>query len=151
MGRVALALGSLWGAGEAAGGSTTEGPGPRPDAPPTDRLPKGALKFNSRLGKYENQKCVFVEVAIPKNIGSATRVEVSVTARLLGGESTDIDDGKTGKVIGWFQHSDKVPTKKAILSGDNDLDITKDIIGKKVLLTIRNAENFGLTVDINLK
>ena len=151
MGRVALALGSLWGAGEAAGGSTTDVPVPRPDAPPSDRLPKGALKFNSRLGKYENQKCVFVEVAIPKNIGSATKIEVSVTARLLGGESTDIDDGKTGKVIGWFHNSDKVPTKKALLSGDNDLDITKDIIGKKLLLVIRNAENFGLTVEINLK
>jgi hypothetical protein len=109
------------------------------------------LKFNSRLSKYENQKCVFVEVAIPKNIGSATRVEVSVTARLLGGESTDIDDGKTGKVIGWFQTPEKAPTKKSLLSSDNDLAIDKDIIGKKVLLIIRNAENFGLTVEINLK
>ena len=44
-----------------------------------------------------------------------------------------------------------MPTKKALLSGDNDLDIAKDIIGKKVLLIIRNAENFGLTVEINLK
>jgi hypothetical protein len=151
MGRVALALGSLWGAGEAAGGSTTEGPEPRPDPPPSDRLPKGSLKFSSKLGKYENQKCVFVEVAIPKNIGSATKVEVSVSARLLGGESSEIDDGKTGKVIGWFINPDKVPTNKGLLTAENDLDIAKEIIGKKVLLIIRNAENFGLTVEINLK
>lgn len=151
MGRVALALGSLWGAGEAAGGTTTDGPGPRPDPTPSDRLPKGTLKFNSRLGKYDSQKCVFVEVAIPKIIGSATKIEVNVTARLLGGESTEIDDEQSGKVIGWFNNPDKEPTKKALLSADKDLEIVKDIIGRKVLLIIRNAENFGLTVEINLK
>jgi hypothetical protein len=151
MGRVALALGSLWGAGEAAGGTTTDGPGPSPDPAPSDRLPKGTLKFNSRLGKYDNQKCVFVEVAIPKIIGSATKIEVNVTARLLGGESTEIDDEQSGKVIGWFHNPDKEPTKKALLSADKDLEIVKDIIGRKVLLIIRNAENFGLTVEINLK
>lgn len=151
MGRVALALGSLWGAGEAAGGTTTDGPGPSPDPAPSDRLPKGTLKFNSWLGKYDNHKCVFVEVAIPKIIGSATKIEVNVTARLLGGESTEIDDEQSGKVIGWFHNPDKEPTKKALLSADKDLEIVKDIIGRKVLLIIRNAESFGLTVEINLK
>jgi hypothetical protein len=151
MGRVALTLGGLWGAGEGDGGGTTEPTDPRPDPEPSTRTPRGALKFNSKLGKYGNKKCILIEVTIPKNIGSAKKVEAEVVARLLGGESTEIEDKEAGKVIGWFKNPDKEPSQKTLLSEDNDLEITEEIIGKKTLLIIHNAEDFGLSVEINLK
>ena len=151
MGRVALTLGGLWGAGEGGGGGTTEPTDPRPDPEPSTRTLRGALKFNSRLGKYGNKKCILIEVTIPKNIGTAKKIEAEVVARLLGGESTEIEDKEAGKVIGWFKNPDKEPSKKTLLSEDNDLKITEEIIGKKTLLIIQNAEDFGLSVEINLK
>jgi hypothetical protein len=146
-----LTLGGLWGAGEAGGGETTEPIDPRYDVEPSTRTPRGALKFNSKLGKYGNKKCILIEVTIPKNIGSAKKVEAEVVARLLGGESTEIEDKEAGKVIGWFKNPDKEPSQKTLLSEDNDLEITEEIIGKKTLLIIHNAEDFGLSVEINLK
>jgi hypothetical protein len=151
MGRVALTLGGLWGAGEGDGGGTTEPTDPRPVPEPSTRMPRGALKFNSKLGKYGNKKCILIEVTIPKNIGSAKKIEAEVVARLLGGESTEIEDTEVGKVIGWFKNPDKEPSKKTLLSEDNDLEITEEIAGKKTLLIIHNAEDFGLSVEINLK
>jgi len=152
MGRVALTLGGLWGAGEAGGGTEGDPNPPRPAPDPQERTPRGALKFNSRLGKYEDKKCIFIELTIPKNIGNATTVEAEVSARLLGGESTLIDQkDESGKVVGWFNNPDKEPTNKSLLSGDTKLEITEQVLGKKVMLIIQNAENFGLSVEINLK
>ena len=151
MGRVALTLGGLWGAGEAGGGDATDPRDPRDETEPSTRTPKGSLKFNSRLGKHGNKKCILIEVTIPKNIGTAKKIEAEVVARLLGGESTEIEDKEAGKVIGWFKNPDKEPTKKTLLSEDNDLEIAEEIIGKKILLIIHNAEDFGLSVEINLK
>ncbi len=152
MGRVALTLGGLWGAGEAGGGDDGRDPSVRgTETEPSTRTPRGSLKFNTRLGKHGNKKCILIEVTIPKNIGSAKKIEAEVVARLLGGESTEIEDKQAGKVIGWFKNPDKEPTKKTLLSEDNDLEITEEIIGKKTLLIIHNAEDFGLSIEINLK
>lgn len=149
MGRVAIALGALWGKGETGGGNLEEPDQPRPPGT-SEREPRGQLKFNSSLGKYAGIKCVLVEVLIPKNTGDAKNLQADVTARLLGGESSEIDDAEAGKLVGWFKHGEKEPSKKSMLSSASQLNITDELRGKKVVLIIQNAEEFGLSIDIKL-